>query len=157
MEKKTVARSVRVITNLLLESYHNFRSLYDLNIIILNYKYYNRLQTGYKLKPKPNFNAPTKVEQSQFLQATENDTNTLLSLLFNFTTGKKKSIKKLHMKDLISLSSLFNLKTEDCKCALLRENLEALSEEVIRSKVINSVNNNDSNDDESVVISEKSV
>lgn len=61
------------------------------------------------------------------------------------------------MKDLISLSSLFNLKTKDCKCAMLRENLEALSEEVIRSKFVSSVNDNDSNDDESVVISEKSL
>ena len=61
------------------------------------------------------------------------------------------------MKELLELSILFNLKTDSVKKAGLIENLEALSEDIIRAKVVYNDNNNDSNDDESVVISEKSM
>ena len=57
------------------------------------------------------------------------------------------------MKDLIALSSLFNLPT-DVKCGVMKENLKTLSEDEIKNKVVSNVNSY-SNDDESVVSSSR--
>jgi hypothetical protein len=160
--ENTNDRSVRLIiisllhNNIISTLFYYFKTDY----VILSYNY-NRLQTGYKLKSKPNFNAPTKEEIEQPLIPPASVNNDLISLIFNFKTGKKKNISKLHMKELIALSILFNL-TTDAKCAVMKDNLRVLLEEEINNKVVayNNINNDnsDSNDDvESVVNNAKTV
>jgi hypothetical protein len=101
------------------------------------------------MRPKPNFDAPTeKIEKISSPVESVNEANVLINLIFNFKTEKKKSISRLSMKNLISLSKLFDLPS-NAKCSVMKENLEALSEIEIKNKlssmkieVANGINSN---------------
>ena len=54
----------------------------------------------------------------------------------------KKSINKLNLKELIALSSLFNLPI-NVKCDVMKDNLKALSEHEIKTKIDCNVNSDD--------------
>ena len=110
------------------------------------------------MRPKPTFNAPTeKVEKSSSspqLSEVDNTSNALIELLFNFKTDKKRNVSRLNMKQLIALSKLFNLPS-DAKCAVMKENLQALSDNVIKNKLLISSDIND--DSDKVVSSDDSI
>ena len=108
------------------------------------------------MRPKPTFNAPTeKVEKSSSPQLSVVDnTNALIELLFNVKTDKKKNISRLNMKQLIALSNLFDLPS-DAKCAVMKENLQALSDNVIKNKL--SIASDINDDSDKVVSSDDSI
>ena len=111
-----------------------------------------RLQEVYKTRKFPSFDSvkhvheDLRVKHEPKLEEVSFPTvnHDLLSNIFHFKSGKKKSVSKLKQNILIELCKLFDLPT-DSNCLKLRDMLNNVSIEKIKEKVkeVSNCNRND--------------